>query len=227
MGFDSNQVEQIQREIDELKVLDLETLTASQKEGHYERSVELLEETISQQNKELSLALLALAQTFNPKGMDLNKLENQVGAIPDEQTQEPASDEASSESGVHTLKRSIEDVRQSSAKNKKASFKVILKIVLGENDIEFDKKDSARVLEERIDTWLADTGIKAEEETDTPTERTVQADPMIDKANELSNELLTLVDKISTERRAQGKDIIRFNKFNRELRRSAQRRLVG
>ncbi len=226
MGFDSNQVEQIQREIDELKVLDLETLTASQKEGHYERSVELLEETISQQNKELSLALLSLAQTFNPKGMDLNKLENQVGAIQDRQIEESSDDGPAIEAaGARTLKRSIDDVRASSPK--KAGIKIILKIVLGENDIDFDKKDSAKVMQERIDTWLADTGIKAEEETDTPPERAVQADPMIDKANELSNELLTLVDKISTERRAQGKDIIRFNKFNRELRRSAQRRLVG
>ncbi len=296
MAFEDHQVATIQREIAELNALNFDKLTNDQRTGHYERAIELAVLTIGDGNKELSVELMKLAAQFNPKGMELGKMTEQTEALtaapdaPAEETQEEASaresDEAAGQPGDDesiALKRSIDEVRQSTKKLQKASIKIVLKIVLGENNIDFEKDDNDEVLQDRIDTWLAGNTyiphvpialkrspedvsdameqagdnvenyryvlVKILDENDIDWDVRDSDDQLqdridaflsgedhgidhpviintLDRARELSGQLQQYVKTMGEQMRLDGKDVVRYNRFVRDLERISRQRLV-
>ena len=219
------QIQQIADEVQNLNALVLAELNDDQLQGHYERAVELAEQTIESNHKGLTSALIILAEGFNPKGEELPELQAAIEKL--------VSSDAEAESGeggtgpdstsANVLKRSLLEIKVAlkSDKVKKITDKMLIQIALEENGIEFEKKDSVKVLKKKLAKWLPEEIPTPEPAPEPPKPKAVN----LERAIEMSVSLQAYVQAYADQERAKG-DVVRYNRFKRDLVRITRQRLI-
>ena len=151
------------------------------------------------------------------------------GEDPPEKTDEGKKDKPEKKE----LKTPVAEIRKRLKDNPKikvVSQKIFLRAILKDNDIKYRSGDNTTILGERLVAFQAGINYKELEEPAESSESTKKTkDPKehtLERAKELVAELSQYIQTFSDQRRAKGLDVVRYNKFVRELNRKAHVRLV-
>ena len=216
------QIQQISDEVQDLNALIPADLNDDQLQGHYERAVELAEQTIESNHKGLTSALIILAEGFNPKGEELPELNAAIEKLVSSDAGEGGTSPDST--SVNVLKRSLLEIKVAlkSDKVKKITVKMVLQIALEENGIDFGPKDSVKTLKKKLADWLPEEIPTPEPAPEPPKPKAVN----LERAIEMSVSLQAYVQAYADQERAKGLDTVRYIRFKRDLVRITRQRLI-
>lgn len=223
MPFTIDQIQQIQTEIEELAALNPDDLSEDQLRGHLERTMELAEIILENENKPLGEFLVALTKRFNFKGAEIAEFESAINHLHDE-APEP---EEQTPNVLKTPLPELELQLREKSKTGKVTNKALLKAALKENDIEFPVNESEKKLGNRLREWLGEEGTGEVSAPPEPAPEPPKPDPVnLDRAKQLSSELGAYVSAFIKQQNALGKDTMRYSRFARQLEQITRQRLV-